>query len=141
MLLGAHFAGAAIENSMLGAAHALANPVTARFGVTHGTAIGVLLPHVVQFNSTEVDGMYRNLASDAGYSVNGTPAGHVLAERIRSLVAASGLPASLEECGVDAGLIPVLAREAAEQWTGRFNPRTVGVESLEELYRCAFPAR
>jgi alcohol dehydrogenase len=141
MLLGAHLAGTAIENSMLGAAHALANPVTARFGVTHGTAIGVLLPHVVQFNSIEVDGMYRNLTTDAGYSVNGTPAGHVLAERIRSLVILSGSAASLEECGVDADQIPEMAREAAEQWTGRFNPRRVAVENLEELYRCAFPAR
>jgi alcohol dehydrogenase len=140
MLLGAHLAGAAIENSMLGAAHALANPVTARFGVTHGTAIGVLLPHVVRFNSTEVDGMYRNLASDAGLAVNGTPAGHVLAERLKSFVTASGCPASLEECGVDAGLIPLMANEAAQQWTGRFNPRTVAQDSLEELYRCAFPA-
>jgi len=141
MLLGAYLAGAAIENSMLGAAHALANPVTARFGVTHGTAIGVLLPHVVRFNSSEVDGMYRNLTSDAGYSVNGTPAGHVLADQLRTLVTASGSPISLEECGVNPDEIPVMAREAAEQWTGRFNPRTVAADSLEELYRCAFPSR
>jgi len=140
MLLGAHLAGAAIENSMLGAAHALANPVTARFGITHGTAIGILLPHVVRFNSSEVDVMYRNLANDAGYSVNGTPAGHVLAEQIQSLVTTSGSPVSLEECGVDAKQIPAMAREAADQWTGRFNPRTVAADSLEELYRCAFPA-
>ena len=140
MLLGAYLAGAAIENSMLGAAHALANPVTARFGVTHGTAIGVLLPHVVRFNSSEVDGMYRNLTSDAGYSVNGTPAGHVLADQLCTLVTASGSPISLEECGVNPDEIPVMAREAAEQWTGRFNPRTVAADSLEELYRCAFPA-
>jgi alcohol dehydrogenase len=140
MLLGAHLAGAAIENSMLGAAHALANPVTARFGITHGIAIGILLPHVVRFNSSEVDGMYRNLANDAGYSVNGTPAGHVLADKLQSLVTTSGAPVSLEECGVDADQIPVMAREAADQWTGRFNPRSVAADSLEELYRCAFPA-
>jgi alcohol dehydrogenase len=140
MLLGAHVAGAAIENSMLGAAHALANPLTARFGVTHGAAIGILLPHVVRFNSPVVDGMYRNLVQDAGYSVNGTPAGLVLADQLRSLVAAAGGPVSLEECGVDSNAIPVMAREAADQWTGRFNPRSVAADSLEELYRCAFPA-
>ena len=33
MQLGAAFAGTAIENSMLGAAHAAANPLTARFGI------------------------------------------------------------------------------------------------------------
>jgi alcohol dehydrogenase len=84
--------------------------------------------------------MYRNLAHDAGLSVNGTPAGHVLAEHLRQFLRAAGSPLSLEECGVDSAEIPVMAREAAEQWTGRFNPRPVGPESLEELYRCAFPA-
>jgi alcohol dehydrogenase len=125
---------------MLGAAHALANPITARFGVTHGAAIGVLLPHVVRFNSRDVDGMYRNLAEDAGLAVNGAPAGHVLADRLRSFVSAAGSPISLEACGVDASLIPAMASEAAQQWTGRFNPRAVAADSLEELYRCAFPA-
>ncbi len=48
MLLGAHLAGAAIENSMLGAAHSMANPLSAHFDTTHGVAIGVLLPHVIR---------------------------------------------------------------------------------------------
>ena len=38
MLLGSHQAGIAIEQSMLGAAHACANPLTARYGTTHGVA-------------------------------------------------------------------------------------------------------
>ena len=39
------------ENSMLGAAHSAAKPLTARFGVVHGEAVGMLLPHVVRFNA------------------------------------------------------------------------------------------
>src|SRR5258706_13505935 len=46
MLLGAALAGMAIENSMLGAAHAAANPLTAHFGIVHGQAVGLILPHV-----------------------------------------------------------------------------------------------
>ena len=42
MLLGAHLAGAAIEASMLGAAHGLANPLTARYDITHGVAVAVM---------------------------------------------------------------------------------------------------
>src|SRR5207249_10078818 len=38
MQLGAYLAGSAIETSMLGAAHALANPLTAHYGMTHGIA-------------------------------------------------------------------------------------------------------
>ena len=51
MQLGAAYAGAAIENSMLGAAHAAANPLTAHFGIAHGHAVGLMLPHVVRFNA------------------------------------------------------------------------------------------
>jgi len=51
MLLGAHLAGCAIENSMLGAAHATANPLTSEFNITHGLAVGLMLPHVIRFNS------------------------------------------------------------------------------------------
>ena len=51
MLLGAHFAGMAIEASMLGAAHACANPLTARHNLPHGLALAILLPHVVRWNA------------------------------------------------------------------------------------------
>src|SRR5216117_2008671 len=54
MLLGAALAGTAIENSMLGAAHSAANPLTAHFNLIHGHAVGVMLPHVVRFNSMAV---------------------------------------------------------------------------------------
>src|SRR5256714_6007331 len=55
MQLGAAFAGLAIENSMLGAAHAAANPLTAHFGVVHGQAVGVMLPAVIRFNAADLD--------------------------------------------------------------------------------------
>ncbi len=59
--LGAYFAGLAIETSMLGAAHALANPLTARFGITHGQAVGLMLPSVIRFNGPQVEVLYAEL--------------------------------------------------------------------------------
>src|SRR6185503_20132411 len=53
MQLGAALAGIAIENSMLGAAHASANPLTARHNVTHGHAVALMLPHVMRFNAED----------------------------------------------------------------------------------------
>jgi alcohol dehydrogenase len=53
MLLGAALAGLAIENSMLGAAHAAANPLTAHYGVVHGQAVGLMLPAVIRFNASD----------------------------------------------------------------------------------------
>ena len=123
---------------MLGAAHALANPLTAHYGITHGLAIGVMLPHVVRYNSVVVGAAYGRLAADAGIAASDDPlAGDHLADWIHSLVAKAGCPTDLAACGVSAEILPVLAEEAEKQWTGGFNPRPVDTSSLEELYRFA----
>lgn len=133
ILLGAHFAGAAIEQSMLGAAHACANPLTARFGVEHGAAVALMLPHVVRFNADAAADGYAELAADAG--AEDVAAG--LARRIESLRAAAGLPERLAEAGVPARALPELAADAATQWTGRFNPRPVAESDFLRLYETA----
>jgi len=139
MLLGAHLAGAAIENSMLGATHALANPLTAHFGATHGVAIGVMLPHVVRYNGASVGRLYGRLAEDVELCDADDPeAAERLARFVQSLIAMSGSPTNLQELNVDPQLVPTLAAEAAKQWTANFNPRSVNVENLQELYQCAF---
>jgi alcohol dehydrogenase len=139
MLLGAHLAGAAIENSMLGATHALANPLTAHFNITHGLAIGLMLPHVVRYNAAAVGPLYGQLAADAGLCAADDPAApERLADRLAEWVAAAGCPVRLVDCDVTREALPVMAAEAARQWTGTFNPRPVDAASLEELYRCAF---
>jgi alcohol dehydrogenase len=138
MQLGAYFAGAAIENSMLGACHACANPLTAHYGLTHGTAIGILLPHVIRFNAPAVGGLYGDLAHDVGLvNGDGHAAAEVLAQEITGLMKLGGLPTTLSACGVSGGILPVLAEEAAEQWTGRFNPRPVAEAELLGLYEAA----
>src|SRR5438552_3405923 len=65
MQLGANFAGTAIENSMLGACHACANPLTAHYGLTHGIAIGIMLPHVIRFNAEAAGTLFAELAQPA----------------------------------------------------------------------------
>jgi alcohol dehydrogenase len=140
MQLGACFAGLAIENSMLGATHALANPLTTRYAIVHGQAIGLMLPHVIRFNGAEYGNWYRDLLEGTGGS-NGfpDPASGVegLAHFVGDLVRAAGLPTRLSECGVDPQLLPQLAAEAAKQWTGSFNPRRVGEAELLALYQSA----
>ncbi|HEY7313200.1 MAG TPA: iron-containing alcohol dehydrogenase [Gemmataceae bacterium] len=136
--LGAHFAGVAIENSMLGACHACANPLTAHYGLTHGIAIGILMPYVLRFNSAAAGLLYGDLAHDVGLA-NGdlNAAGEALARRIEQFVQTAGLPSRLSQCGVSRGILPVLAEEAAQQWTGRYNPRPVSESELLQLYETA----
>ena len=139
MQLGAHFAGVAIENSMLGACHACANPLTAHYGLTHGIAIGILLPHVIRFNAPVASPLYSGLAHEA-WHLNGdlAVAAESLARRITELMQLAGLPTTLSACGIASGILPLLAEEAAQQWTGRFNPRPVTEADLLQLYEEAF---
>lgn len=138
MQLGAYFAGVAIENAMLGAAHACANPLTAHYGLTHGIAVGILMPHVIRFNADTVGPLYADLAHDVGL-INGDThaAGEMLARRMESYLELASLPSTLSVCGISSGILPVLADEAAQQWTGKFNPRPVGELELLALYEAA----
>jgi alcohol dehydrogenase len=126
MQIGAYLAGAAIEHSMLGAAHACANPLTAEFGTLHGDALAILLPAVVRWNAElpEVASIYSELHPD-------------LPARLAELRAAAKLPNTL---AVSPGGITKLARAASEQWTGKFNPRPFNAAAAEEIYRCTLSA-
>jgi alcohol dehydrogenase len=146
MQLGAAYAGTAIELSMLGAAHAAANPLTARFGIVHGQAVGMMLPHVVRFNAEEpaAAGVYRELAVSAGLAKPGAAAAEAvsaLVARLASLLAVGGIPASPAECGVTADAIPALASEASAQWTAAFNPRALSPADFESLFHAALSER
>lgn len=141
MQLGAAYSGVAIENSMLGAAHALANPLTATYGIAHGQAVGLMLPHVVQFNGVEFDDLYRGLLNASGSMVqvdHGQSASEYLAGFLTRLVSNAGLEVKLAALGVEQDKLQSLAAAAAEQWTGTFNPRAVDAESLLGLYQNAF---
>ena len=134
---GASLAGLAIEHSMLGAAHALANPLTAAHHLTHGQAVGVMLPHVVRFNGSVCGRAYAELLTDIAISATADEAGATLADWLTGLLAAAQLKTSLRACGIDAADVPALAAAAATQWTAGFNPRAVTAVDLADLYEAA----
>jgi len=138
MLLGAHEAGVAIEASMLGATHASANPLTARYGTTHGIAIAVMLPHIVRWNAEDAPtrDRYRELLAAAGL-MDGADPGATLASRLEELARAGELPRTLREIGVSRQDLPALAQDAATQWTGTFNPRPFDEAAALALYERA----
>ena len=133
MQLGAYYAGVAIENSMLGATHACANPLTAHYGTTHGVALAMLLPQVVRWNAAVVGRQYAELSGSSE-----DDAGERLAKRLEQLAAAGGLSARLGTVGVPEDDLPMLADEAARQWTGSFNPRAFDAAGALEVYRWAY---
>ena len=135
--LGAAWAGLAIENSMLGAAHALANPLTAAHGVVHGQAVGLMLPHVVRLNGPACGAAYAALLADVGLAATETDAGPRLAGHLADLLATAGLAGTLTSLGITAPDVAALAAAAADQWTAGFNPRPVAAADLASLYEAA----
>ncbi|HJU55172.1 MAG TPA: iron-containing alcohol dehydrogenase [Pyrinomonadaceae bacterium] len=138
MMLGAHYAGVAIENSMLGATHACANPLTARYNITHGVALALLLPTVVRWNDEAAGDRYYELLELAhgGGDPRNAPAS--LARRLEELAQAGEFPAKLGAAGVLKSDFEMLAEDAAGQWTGRFNPRAFDAAGALEVYECAY---
>ena len=134
MLLGSHFAGIAIEQSMLGAAHACSNPLTAQYDLAHGLALSILLPTVVRWNATEASDRYAALIGSndprQGYEQ--------LAATLERFATAGGLGGRLRDYGVAADALPDLASLAAEQWTGTFNPRPFDAAGALEIYRAVY---
>ena len=126
MQLGAAYAGTAIENSMLGAAHSCANPLTASFGIIHGQAVGMMLPHVICWNRRDPDvaKIYDELAPN-------------LDLRVQQLLTSAGMKTKISDLGVTEEAIPKLAASAAEQWTANFNPIALSAEDFEAVYRAA----
>ena len=137
MQLGAFYAGLAIEQSMLGAAHACANPLTARYDLTHGVALAILLPHIVRWNAEGGPDLYGDLVGLAASAAE-EGAGEYLAARLTAIGRSGGFPSDLRTAGVPAGDLSVLAEAAGQQWTGTFNPRPFGSREALEVYRCAY---
>jgi len=127
MLLGAATAGLAIENSMLGAAHSAANPLTAHEGVTHGHAVGIMLPHVVRFNGNDPD-------IDAHYQAVTGRSSSELADQLESLLDALSMSRTVTVSEDIPQYTDLLANEAAGQWTAQFNPRPIKKDDFVALY-------
>jgi len=132
MQLGAALSGLAIENSMLGAAHASANPLTARCNTVHGHAVALMLPHVMQINAAdpEIAQIYQHFSEMLKkLRVTKLP----LVEWVSQLVERSQLP----PLNVTSVNLTELAQDAIKQWTGQFNPTALQVEDYVALYRRA----
>ena len=139
VLLGASHAGAAIERSMLGAAHSMANPLTAKRGIVHGVAVGLALPVVMEFNARhpETKVRYADLARRSGRVTRDCPdedSVEALLVRVRHLLSLANFPSSLSELGFEEGDLAGLAKSASEQWTAGFNPLPIEASDFARLY-------
>ena len=103
-----------------------------------------MLPEVIRFNATLVNGHYDELWDDAKHTALGlkclaeqpeASSADLLAKLVRTLVNLAGLETQLQALGVTEESLDALATDATAQWTGTFNPRALTVDDFRELYQ------
>jgi alcohol dehydrogenase class IV len=124
----------------LGSTHAMSHPCGAHFGVPHGVANAINLPHVIRFNAaggSDIADRYRDVNDLFGIEVGGSDeaVGHALASHVSGLVERLGLPTRLSEVGVPEDGIPALVEGAMGDGTTLMNPREPAEEDYERLFR------
>ncbi|MFF2455313.1 iron-containing alcohol dehydrogenase [Peribacillus simplex] len=138
MLMGSLLAGLAFNNTRLGNCHALSHPVSAIYGVPHGVANSILIPHIMEFNSLAVPELFSEIAEDMGENLDGL----TLMERAYSAIHAVkklsediNIPSDFSQYNIDEGSLDRMAKDALLSGNIAVNPRTTTYEDVIDLYR------
>ena len=126
----------------LGSTHSMSHPCGAQFGVPHGVANAINLPHVIRFNAeggSDIADRYRDINDLFDLETGGSDAdvGEALASHVSSMVERMGLPTRLSQVGVPEDGIPALVEGAMGDGLTLLNPREPTEEDYEELYKRA----
>lgn len=137
-LLAATMAGIAFGNAQVGLVHAIAHSVGALYGVPHGLANGILLPHVMLFNLEECADRYALIARAMDLDTRGLDdlaAGQKAAEAVWELTKKIGLTQKLRDAGVPEEGLAEAAELSMSDASIIYNPRMVldAEEVLEVL--------
>ena len=153
-------AAIAFSNAAVGVNHALAHAFGARFGVSHGRANALMLPHVIAYNAS-VPSKFMPSPNQRGYIAHKKYAtiadllglgGNTIEEKVKRLVEATehlldqlAIPRSIAELGISREeferAMPDLAKIAFDDPSWRSNPRMPLVSELVELFWSAYRGR
>jgi len=153
-------AAMAFSNASVGVNHALAHAFGARFGVAHGRANALMLPHVIAYNAS-VPTKFLPSPYQKGYLAHKKYAtiadllglgGHTVEEKVKNLVVATeelldqlGFPRSIADLGISREdferEMPDLTKLAFDDPSWRSNPRMPLMSELEELFWKAYEGR
>jgi alcohol dehydrogenase len=141
MLVGAMLAGQAFANAPVAAVHALAYPIGGLFHVPHGLSNAIVLPHVLRFNAPVASRHYAKLARIVMPDVEGSDDAKTgaLIAHIERMIAATGIPRTLREVGIDRMDLARLAGDAMQQTRLLVNnPRPLTGADALGIYAAAY---
>lgn len=135
VMLGATMAGF-ISQAGSGAAHGMGTPLGAHYHVPHGTAVGIMLPYVMEYNLNACLERYRNIAIALGANVDGMEletAARQAVKAVDSLLKAIDFP-KLKDYVKEEKEIDILAVDAEKDKCCQINARIVDKEAAKKLY-------
>lgn len=108
LLHASFFAGLAFSNTKTALAHSISYPLTANFGLPHGLACALPLPHILRFNGKRAAGRIGIMAGALG--TDQTP--EIMVSEIMRLFKRLGVSPHLADYGVDGGNRELISRSA-----------------------------
>ena len=141
MSLGSLMAGMAFNNAFLGLTHSIGAALSGYAHVSHGMAIALLLPYVMEYNSIACQEKYRAIAIALGEKVDNLTlreASLSAASAVHALVEDVGLPNKLSQLGLKENVLPEMARTALTHGMVKMNPRIPTEDDILNILRRAF---
>jgi alcohol dehydrogenase class IV len=147
MSVAALYGGLALGTAGTAAAHAIQYPVGAMTHTAHGLGVGLLLPYVMEFNlPTRVIEMTRVAielgaldARSAAPTMATKQTARVGIEAVAGLLAAAGIPTSLQELGLQrSDLAEVVTLSLMATRLVENNPRELSPEACSRIVEAAF---
>lgn len=121
--------------------HALSYPLGSLFHLAHGLSNALLLPYVMEFNIPASPRRYADVAIALGCEreEDDTATAYAGVQKIRELIKACGIPATLKEVNVPESSIPQIAVDAMKiQRLLRNNPREITEQDAINIYKAAY---
>lgn len=136
-------AGMAFSNALLGIVHSMAHKVGAVFHIPHGCANAMFLPFVIQYNRTECENRYADIARMLKLSgETDTELTDSLIKMIDELNTELNIPHTMKEYGVTEtdfiANVEFISKNAVLDACTGSNPRTIDVENMEKLFSCTY---
>lgn len=143
MLLASCMAGMAFNNSGLGITHSIAHSLGGVFHIPHGLANGVMLSHVIGFNSFDVGVRYRQISEMLGLEASTVEKGIAsLIKAVLSINDSMGIPHRIRDLGVDEKAfskdLDLMAKHSLEDTCTSGNPRTPSHDDIKRLFDQAY---
>lgn len=118
MCVAAAFAMNAANSSSIGLCHIIGEILGPHASVSHGTAIGLTLPHVMEYNLVADPVKFAKVAELMGEDIGDLSMSDMAAKSVsavKQLIQDVGLPSSLREVGIAEADVPELARQCYEK--------------------------